>query len=433
MISAITQLPLAVRYSRSEATRTRLIMGGLTVGVAGACLYWSDIEHFFYVILGLQAAILLLYGAQRIAPSISRERADRTWDFQRLTPQSSWDIVLGKLLGAPLYAYFLAAAFIPWLIVAQASDTSVPLDVACRSVGLLATITFGVLAIALMGSAYTERDKTAQAATVGALLSVMGLFTMGGLTFRSAPGNAAFYGFHVSPDALVMFSAVAAGLWALAAAAWRVGLDLLEPRRAWRLPAFMAFFAWYIVGLMRDTPGYEEGAAAMTAVAASLAVLYVAAWSNREGIDDWKRWAAATGSNRLDRAPLWVIGLVTAAGIAAVVAALLPLGSAGRIVLLLPLFAARDLLFLQWCRLTKSRRPDAMATIYLTLVYALPLIVLGSLRVNQAIFVFVPFPDERLGAAINAAPVAAQTALMAWAVARSLAPHLAGAQQSPAA
>jgi hypothetical protein len=413
------------------------MMGVLTVSVTAACLYWGNVDNFFYVILGLQAAVLLIYGAQRIASSISRERADRTWDFQRLTPQSSWDIVLGKLLGAPLFAYVLAAAFVPWLFVAQAVDHAVPLDVALRTLSLLVSITFGVLAIALMGSAYAERDRNAIANTMGALLGFMGLLTIQGMVGKTPlgrlPHDADFYGIRVAPDVLMMFTAAGFGAWALAAAAWRVGRDLLEPRRVWRLPAFMAFLAWYTVGLTTETPGYQAGVTAITAVTASLAVLYVAALSNRESIDDWKRWASAKASDRLNRASLWVVGLVTVAGIAAVVAALLPIGSAGRTVLLLPLFAARDLCFLQWCRLTNSRRPDAMAMIYLAMAYMLPTIVLNSLRLDRAMFVFVPIHDEHLGAAANAAPVIVQAAVMAWLVRRSLRPHLVGTSRSPAA
>jgi hypothetical protein len=73
-------------------------------------LWWLDI----FIVLSLISAIALLtIGAYILINDLSREERNGTLNFIRLTPQSTQNIFLGKLLGVPILLYLAAAAIIP--------------------------------------------------------------------------------------------------------------------------------------------------------------------------------------------------------------------------------------------------------------------------------------------------------------------------------
>ena len=73
-------------------------------------LWWLDI----FIVLSLISAIAILtIGAYILINDLSREERNGTLNFIRLTPQSTQNIFLGKLLGVPILVYLAAAAIIP--------------------------------------------------------------------------------------------------------------------------------------------------------------------------------------------------------------------------------------------------------------------------------------------------------------------------------
>jgi len=80
----------------------------------------------------------------------------------------------------------------------------------------------------------------------------------------------------------------------------------------------------------------------------------------------------------------------------------------GRIYLILPLFLLRDLMFLQWCRFSASRRPEMMALAYLAMAYALPMIILVPAKLTAVLPALLPYADIGISAAANLAGPLAQ-------------------------
>jgi len=73
-------------------------------------LWWSDL----FIVLSLISTIAILtVGAYMLINDLSREERNGTLNFIRLTPQSTQNIFLGKLLGVPILLYLAAAAIIP--------------------------------------------------------------------------------------------------------------------------------------------------------------------------------------------------------------------------------------------------------------------------------------------------------------------------------
>lgn len=73
-------------------------------------LWWSDV----FITLSLISTIAILtVGTYIIISDLAREERNGTLNFIRLTPQSTQNIFLGKLLGVPILLYLAAAAVIP--------------------------------------------------------------------------------------------------------------------------------------------------------------------------------------------------------------------------------------------------------------------------------------------------------------------------------
>ena len=90
----------------------------------------------------------------------------------------------------------------------------------------------------------------------------------------------------------------------------------------------------------------------------------------------------------------------------------------------MPLFLLRDLMFIQWCRFTKSRRPEVMALTYLFLSYVLPWIVFVSTKNAEQAYLFGPFYGKS-AALWHVAPAVFQAAVMSMIATKRIQTHLA--------
>ena len=407
------RFPEIERYAMSEARPGRLVTAAVTSLVVGGCLYASTAASssqdsgsaLFGAAFWLQAMILLLYGTSRTTGSVLTERLEKTWDLQRLTPMSSWELSIGKLLGAPILAFYLAALFIPWAAAGLATSSTLPMREVMWDYLLLAGTTFFSLSLGLLVSSHGEGSVGgASAGTAGALMGAFGLSFLGSAMTSTGASKGGtlipFFGRPCPLEFVILFSAVFFGAWALAGARWRLGRELLEPRRAWRLPAFILSLAAYERAL--GVPPF------MTLIAPGV-VMYFASWMS--GRRPMKVWLAAPPRLWWDRMPSW-IGGAAACVCAACVLATLDQGpqtqSSPATVRFYPLilcgFIIRDLAFLQLCRFSKSRSPEVMAMIFIGLAYALPSIVLGAAKASVLLYLFMPAPSESLPILANLAP-----------------------------
>lgn len=428
----LSRFPEIVRYSRSETGKTRLLMGFGTVTIV--CLAIVLIfkvnsgsgEGLFSLMVSMQALILLVFATQRVSISIAKERAERTWDFQRLTPLTSFEITMGKVLGAPLFAYFLFSAILPWVGVAFFIDETAGIRDLYLLYGFIASTFVLVLGLGMMASAFTEGPNSASAGGGGAIIGFIGFImlmpALQGLR-ENTGGSLSFYTVSIQPEYFRMFSALIFGAWALTCAQWRVGLDLLERKRLWRFPAFLLFLSWYLLGILPEArDGARNDPSMLVALAVPILFVYIAAFINSSGIDHWRRWRYTEGAGGwLDHVPVWVAGLVSIGLIALLMALVSPFsGIHDRYLVLFPAFLGRDLFFLQWCRLTKTRRPETMAVAFLTLAYFVPPLFLAGLQLLDHSYLFFPMNVEGIGMAQNVLPALSQMAIMGWILYRKL-------------
>lgn len=437
--------PEIYRYRAQETGRVKLISGlAGALALCAATAYsvshttrsWSD---YLTAVTFMQFNMLVFYGAVCAARSVTQERAERTWDFQRLTPLSSFEIAAGKFLGAPVFPWFLFACLLPAALITLLLSPGVYADFFGRySLGLSCSLF--AIALGLLASAYDDTGGSGMGHLSGPLI---GLVCAGVLnsSFRYAgsmslpfPQLITFYGLKMGPAAGIAFLAatfLAFAAWAFLGARYRIGRDLLEKRRAWRLPAFLFFLAWYITGF--EQRASLNGNPPLTALVLPGLAACIAAFLSCERREYWRRWLAGeSAARRLDDSPAWIKGAASILVIAAVLYLVHGFGASGdgkvygRLYLLLPLFVLRDLAFLQWCRFSASRRPEMMALAYLALAYAVPMIILLPTKMTGLVAVFVPYANDGMGAAANLAGPLAQVLLMGYILRVKIKTVLAG-------
>lgn len=427
--------PEIYRYRAQETGRVKLVSGlAAALAVCAAAGYavvhttgsWKD---YLSAITFMQFNLLVFYGAICAAKAVTQERAERTWDFQRLTPLSSLELAAGKFLGAPVYAWFLFACMLPAALIALllAPGQTAWLFAGRFAIGLSCALF--AMAAGLLASAYDDTGGSGMGHLAGPLVGLAGLGALNA-SYRYLKGWSAansqpipFYGFQLGEAQGVLFltaTFLAFGAWAFLGARYRIGRDLLERRRLWRLPAFLVFLAWYVAGFCLPQDARTGGDLLAALVMPALAA-YMAAFLSSERREYWRRWLAKeNAARRLDQAPAWLKGSA-AVLVISVVLALCSSGGAfsaekisNRYFLLFPLFMLRDFFFLQWCRFSASRRPEMMALAYLALAYALPGIMLSTANMKGLLPFFVPSAQAGMNAFANLAGPLAQALVMGW-------------------
>lgn len=118
--------------------------------------YFVAGEALLHVILWIQALVLVLGGGIACLHAIQREKDQNTFDFQRITRLSPYELTLGKLLGAPLMVFFVFLCFIPAAIVgAVAGHASWTIILAAYVLMILGSLAY--LAFALVISLFLRR------------------------------------------------------------------------------------------------------------------------------------------------------------------------------------------------------------------------------------------------------------------------------------
>jgi hypothetical protein len=69
--------------------------------------------RFYRFMMYAQLGMLTFWSLLSCAQSISGERERRTWDFQRATRMGPGELLVGKLLGEPVVAYFIVVCCLP--------------------------------------------------------------------------------------------------------------------------------------------------------------------------------------------------------------------------------------------------------------------------------------------------------------------------------
>jgi hypothetical protein len=368
-------------------------------------------------LFGLQGGLLTLWSLFACAQSVAGERDRKTWDFQRTTSLTPAEILIGKLVGEPVVVYFGVLCALPITLAAGlAGGLSIWMLLAAYVSILVGALFLGLCGLWLS----TLLESRSRGVGLIAGLGVYG-FTVGTFGFATSwfPGLAAFSpltGLHavlelsfnerkdVTP---VLFGHSVPWLWISlllygSFGAWIVLMlvrnlkrdyEEIRPLSRWQAVGCAAFLNFVFYALFRAPKvvadvGYTldsrliatfmVGINGMILFAIGLASLtpherLKVWWRNRsEGIislfsEDGLPWPWLALSS-LVAYGLLVWGLLSWR--LSLDFQTRTFGTAAAQLLVVLVFITRDILFIQWCTLTRMRQPVVKGFFLLALYYA---------------------------------------------------------------
>ena len=366
---------------------------------------------FFQWIFALQAGVVTLWSLLACAQSVAGERDRKTWDFQRTTSLTPSEILVGKLLGEPVLTYFLLVCLLPLTAIAGLLGglsighlcsayllvlggalflgvcgllLSTLLEARSRGMGMLGGLTVYFLAAGTVGLADSAFPG---AAAFSPLSGILRLYRTNESAFLRSP---TLFGLSVPWLVLSLLLWVTFGTWIVLMLVRNLKreYDEIRPLSRWQAVGCAAFLNFVIYSLLDPTrvAGWNSRALVGLMVGANGAILFVmglATLSTPERLRVWWQERAAGGAAMFSEDGLpwpWLAFSAVTAYALLVWGALawdhaLPAEpkslemAAGQLLVLL-VFITRDVLFLQWCKLTRMRRPILKGLLYLCLYYA---------------------------------------------------------------
>jgi hypothetical protein len=429
--------PELIRNVRAQLRLDRMIACAAICGVLSVVAWFAVIRQYpdgtgrwggdlLRLTIWAQVMVLILGGGFAALQAISREKELNTFDFQRATRLTPWELTSGKLLGAPAFMYFIALCLVPAAAVgAVAAGARLSFVLAGYAILLLGVITLH--ALALLTSLLVERG----AAGTGAVLILLSVW-LGPAIFGAS-------GFALDLNSLspfIAYNIMEQTSWAVAPAPRSSANIFLRPSLTdtlfgWPVHhvvvlvvLYLGFTAWFLLAVVRnikrDPAVYEIFTPAQA--------LGMALWINLIvlGFFRWPRFAPFNAENvflglnaplffalglgmlrnrdrirrlgaAMTRARRWVAALWPSPYVVAglLLAGLVPVGFlqwnygldpewdlslAVFRVAMIAAWVTRDLLFLQWMNLQRGSRPLRRGLLYLIVYYVCAGVVLTTLH-----------------------------------------------------
>jgi hypothetical protein len=452
-------------------------------------LFAAFSRRCFIALMFVQTGILTLWSVIACAQSISGERDKGTWDFQRVTRLTPGEFLIGKLIGEPILGYFILACCAPLTIAAGLMGHVQIQDIALCYLQVVATALFTGLVGIWLSSLAESRARSI--GVIGALFVYGVIISMSGLSEGDFPGAAAI---SPLPSLLATLRISSAGLskarlfgiaipWVVmslllyfAVGAWFVSMVTRNIKRdfgdlrwlsRWQAVGFAIFFSlllsalaypWFpvpnSVARSADTYSLYTRYAARLFVqsivwtnAAVLLVVGLATLTPPERLRIWRRDLSAGRASLFAENSLpwpWIVtSAIVCYGFLILDVFLWHTRLAGSFssfaILALQsgvlcLFVARDILFIQWCKLTKMKAPVVKGFLWLGLYYALMTVTMvviggvsegGSLAFSNLVTPFGLFNvdySNSTSVAVGAAIQLFEVALLVWIILNRLDP-----------
>jgi len=452
----IADNPEFTRNLWQQFSRARAIVAPLVLGIAVLGYSYGSFRNFFSITDTAQLfffVIAAFWGTRRAADSLAEEVASGTWDAQRMSGHSAWQMAWGKLFGATSYVWYcgllcLVVLFYPALGNGQAADSPVNLF---YKAALLVVSAACAQAIALATALLLLRKSRSRRRLVVTFAQAMGLapfafvpFPLTHISKALSEGQIKWYGdtWPVQPFYLVSFFVFCVWSWISVYRLMRLELQYRNWPFVWC--GFLVFIMFYLAGFisLQDaalTLGARLGIAAVTGVLLTYVSFFSEAkdpiryrWAIKKlGVGDWRQG--------LSFLPLWpfaylltfIAGLLLAAvqrGMLPVDLEIfmeerswiwpgvLPVDGVYRavpffMIATILLFVLRDMLFLLYLNFSRTRqRADMAGLIYLGVSYWPLAALLGAFHFN-ALLPFV-MPYNTGNGLTSAGPVVVQLAIV---------------------
>lgn len=434
--------PEFVRYARAELRATRVLMAlfvTLIVCLLIGMSTWSAMRFqpradffrtYYEWLFGIQASLLALWCLTATSQAISGEREMKTWDFQRTTRLAAGEMLLGKLLGVPIMAYTVAAGALPVTVASgllggysvgtiAGSYVLVVVFVLFLSLGGLwismlmekpsrgSWVLAWFLLYPIFGIASVPRNSLLPG--LAALSPLPGIVSLhGGKGWWGQMNSAPLFGVDVPIGIIHVVLYATMGAWMALMIVRNLKRDLDQMRLLSRWQAIgltfylnVLFYSLLNLDLVKKEGPHDLVTAAVVLNSMALFAVGLATLTPYERLKVWWRARRAQQEKYLSEDGLPWPWMALAAGVAfallvveaVALSGALPFGRwglklAALQLLVLAVFAVRDVLFLQWCNLTHMRNPVSKGFMLLCLYYVAVLIVgivveVGSSRASE--------------------------------------------------
>jgi hypothetical protein len=366
---------------------------------------------FYRSLMLMQAGVLTFWSLLSCAQAVSGERERKTWDFQLTTALKPAELLIGKLLGEPVLAYFIVVCCVPVAMIAGVAGGISFLHILCAYLLIVAGALFIGLAGLWLSSLFDSKSRGI--GLIGAL-ALYGLFAGSyGFYGSSMPGLAGFsplaallplVGIEDSPTSakramifgdpvpwvlVSLLLYLTAGAWLALMLTRNLKKDYREIRilNRWQAVGCAAYLNFVVFALFHPNPSPMMNTRDFVSfiVAINAAILFamgLATLTPQERLQVWwRKRAVGQASWFSEDGPSWPwLALSAVVAYALLVWGLyvwgrvfqfeaLSLIYGGVELLVILVFVTRDIMFIQWCKLTRLRAPLVKGILYLGLYY----------------------------------------------------------------
>jgi len=376
---------------------------------------WLQICQWLF---GSQCVLLAFWSTFMCAQSIWRERDRKTWDFQRTTSLTPAELAVGKLFGEPVLAYFAVLCVLPitlWATLAAKLSVwnflsgyisvlaaslflglcglwlSILLESRSGGVGMIGALGLYGVVLATYGFADSWFPGLA------AFSPLSGLHKILGIDFDGHPGARSMLFGHCIPwsvMSLLLYGSF--GAWITVMLLRNLKRDFSEIRllSRWQAVGCAAFLNFVFYALFRPgTTLLKADTLATFMVGVNGFILFAIGLASLTPLERLKVWwrgriEGVGGIFSEDGLPWPWLVLSAVVAYALMVWGLLAwrygldfhpgvLRTAALQLLGITVFVTRDILFVQWCTLTRFRQPVLKAFLFLCLYYGSALVIVG--------------------------------------------------------
>lgn len=376
----------------------------------------------------LFVALVVFWGSRQAGASVTDEVRARTWDWQRLSSLTPWQMAWGKLWGATAFTWYGGLICIATLAVASGGMPTP------RETGwmVLALVSLGLAmqGASLAASLQAARKDSRLGQRVGTLIllpvAVVSIFAFMSIV-RGPFEQVTWFARSWDPVRFMALSATAFAAWALLAAHREMSRELRVARLPWAYVAFIAFLATYVSGFGDFHSGGMRSAFIFAGLIVAVVLCYYALFAEHTTAIRLRRMAAHGRARRWRRLgedlPLWAPALaaVWLFALAAVsfphrFEASLPGKWIGGYPVAAALMVTRDLgILVFFCLAPRARRVEAATLLYVVLLSYVTPVFLAGVGLAAAATVFWPFGHGSWAAAgVMGLHVAVVAAAVAW-------------------
>ena len=257
------------RYAWVDLSQTRLVLAPAVIGILVLSIYSGQGPAAVLGWLNALAGICCLWGMGQCSNSVGEEVVANTWDWQRLSPQDAFTLAVGKIIGAPIFQWFLFAICVgTYALMGILSGTHSATHILEWIYRWTMTLLLG-FSIAVIGSVESARSLRTVRRPGGRFRSnVVVFFLFAGfapgmathLASRGADrimengGQVYWYGYGIPLWTFLDLSLLIYVLWALAGCYRSMKSELQFRCAPWLWLAFLLFLTLYVTPLFQVSP-----------------------------------------------------------------------------------------------------------------------------------------------------------------------------------